>query len=86
MSIKYVDNPRRHYSRLAIIVSKRVLRHAVDRNRARRRLFELARTRLLPRLSRPMDIVIVVTDGGIIDEAPERLVADFDKLCGKIPL
>ncbi len=87
MSIKFVHNSRRHYSRVGIIVSKKVLHDAVPRNRVRRRLYELVRTILLPRLeelSEPIDIVITVYDGGVKDEAPERLEKEFRKLIDKI--
>lgn len=87
MSIKFVHNPRRRYSRVGIIVSKKVLHDAVPRNRVRRRLYELVRTELLPSLEgldEPLDIVITVYDGGIKDEAPERLEREFRKLVEKI--
>lgn len=87
MSIKFVHNSRRHYSRVGIIVNKKVLHDAVPRNRVRRRLYELVRTILLPRLeelSEPIDIVITVYDGGVKDEAPERLEKEFRKLIDKI--
>lgn len=84
MSIKFVDNPRRQYSRVGIIVSKKVLHDAVQRNRVRRRLYELVRTKLLPKLNsnnKPsIDVVVTVYDGGIINEAPGRLERDFESL------
>lgn len=87
MSIKFVHNPHRQYSRVGIIVSKKVLHDAVPRNRVRRRLYELVHTILLPHLAtlgEPLDIVITVHDGGIKDEAPERLQHDFEKLIKEI--
>jgi hypothetical protein len=45
------------------------------------------RTELLPSLEgvdEPLDIVITVYDGGIKDEAPERLEREFRKLVEKI--
>lgn len=87
MSIKFIHNPRRRYSRVGIIVSKKVLHDAVPRNRVRRRLYELVRTELLPSLEgldEPLDIVITVYDGGIKDETPERLEREFRKLVEKI--
>lgn len=87
MSIKFIHNPRRRYSRVGIIVSKKVLHDAVPRNRVRRRLYELVRTELLPSLEgldEPLDIVITVYDGSIKDEAPERLEREFRKLVEKI--
>lgn len=42
-AIKFTKNPRRKNSRIAVIISKKVFKHAVDRNRARRRVYEIAR-------------------------------------------
>jgi len=45
------------------------------------------RTELLPSLEgldEPLDIVITVYDGGIKDEAPERLKHDFEKIIEKV--
>jgi len=42
-AIKYLTNPRRRYSRLAVVVSKKVFKSAVERNRVRRLIYETAR-------------------------------------------
>lgn len=41
--LKYIAHPRRKNPRLAIVVSKKVHKSAVGRNRIRRRLYELVR-------------------------------------------
>ena len=45
-AVKYTFNPRRKNSRISVIISKKVFKHAVDRNRARRRVYEIARKSL----------------------------------------
>ena len=40
MALKYLNNPRRKSFRLAIVVSRKVHKSAVVRNRIRRRLYE----------------------------------------------
>ena len=66
LSIKFVDNKRRKNSRIAIIVGKKVIRHAVDRNRARRRLYEIMRQRL-PSFNRTIDVAIIVYQSRVLN-------------------
>ena len=42
-SVKYIANPRRKEYRLAVVVSRKVHKSAVVRNRIRRRLYEAVR-------------------------------------------
>lgn len=43
LTVKFIDNPRRKKPRFTVIVSKKVNKKAVVRNRIRRRLYELIR-------------------------------------------
>ncbi|MBP7837166.1 ribonuclease P protein component [Candidatus Saccharibacteria bacterium] len=47
MQLRYLENPRRKDSRFAVVVSKKVAKSAVTRNRIRRRVYEIIRTELL---------------------------------------
>ncbi len=58
-SLKYVANKRRDTYRLAVVVSKKVSKSAVVRNRIRRRLYEAVRLQA-PKFNAPYDIVITV--------------------------
>lgn len=60
MTIKYSHNPRRKHSRFSVIVSKKVLKSAVGRNRIRRRLYELLRHQL-DEIKDSHDIACIVT-------------------------
>ncbi len=59
MSVKYIKNPRREDYRLAVVVSKKVHKSAVVRNRIRRRLYEAVRL-LEDQITEPYDIVMTV--------------------------
>ena len=83
LSIKSVDNRRRHYSRVAIIVSKKVLRHATERNRARRRLYEIMRTRI-PEFNRTIDLAIIVYRADVLTMSHAELVRSVDKCLTKL--
>jgi len=69
----------RHYQRFGIVISKKVLKSAVGRNRIRRRLYEALRLEL-PNFSYPMDCLLVVHSRAVMTTPfPElrRLVSDL---------
>lgn len=72
MVVKYINNPRRKNSRFSIVVSKKVLKSAVGRNRIRRRLYEIIR-RQLPHMQHAVDIVVIVVSADVRDIAADEL-------------
>lgn len=58
-ALKYVRNDRRTEYRLAVVVSKKVHKSAVVRNRIRRRVYEAFRLEQ-SRITEPYDIVVTV--------------------------
>ena len=72
--IRYVLNPRRQSCRLAVVVSKKVDKRAVVRNRIRRRLYELFR-RHWSNLAVNLDIVIFVLTPDIAEMEAKELQA-----------
>lgn len=44
LAVRYIKNPHRSDSRVAVVVGKKVSKSAVKRNRIRRRVFEVIRT------------------------------------------
>lgn len=58
-ALKFVTNDRRKSYRLAVVVSKKVSKSAVVRNRIRRRLYEAFRQQE-PAIDRPYDMVLTV--------------------------
>ncbi len=57
--LRYVPNRRGSAYRAAVVVSRRVHKSAVVRNRIRRRMYELVR-QLAPFFTEPVDIVFIV--------------------------
>lgn len=80
LTVKYSSNPRRKKPRVAIVVSKKVLKSAVGRNRIRRRLYEQFRL-ALPHLTDPADIVCIVASAELgtmaADELSDLLIASL---------
>lgn len=59
ISLKYTPNDRRKTYRLAVVVSKKVNKSAVVRNRIRRRIYEAVRLHEA-KIIEPYDVVITV--------------------------
>lgn len=71
ITIKYIKNSKRSVYRLAVVVSKKVSKSAVLRNRIRRRIFEQVRLHQSS-ITSPFDIVITVFNEQIANmPAPE---------------
>lgn len=82
ISIRYCPNPRRKHSRIAVVVSKKVAKKAVDRNQIRRRLYEVTR-QILPNIKYPHDIVITVFDRQIMGTKHTELESTIIELLKK---
>jgi len=83
-SLHYVLNPRRHDYRLAVVVSKKVSKSAVQRNRIRRRVYEIVRESVL--INQPIDIIITVYDEGFATMNHSELQDVIGGLLQKIKL
>ena len=77
-AVKSTDNPRRDEYRAAVVVSRKVHKSAVVRNRIRRRLYELMRE-LAPKLKGAPDIVITVFHDSVAEEDQARLKSQLKK-------
>lgn len=64
MTIKYVLNPRRKNSRFAVVVSKKILKSAVGRNRIRRRIYEIVRLEK-DKLRDSQDIIFIIASAEV---------------------
>jgi ribonuclease P protein component len=71
LAIRYLRNPRRDEYRIAVIVSRKVHKSAVKRNRARRRIYEIIRTQA--HITEPYDLIISVFSEQIVDTSPAEL-------------
>ncbi len=65
MTIKAVANSHRKVSRVAVVISKKVLKSAVGRNRIRRRVYEYIRSQL-PFIDGAYDIAVIVSSSELL--------------------
>ena len=86
LRIKYIRNPRRQRVRWAVVVSRKVDKRAVVRNRIRRRLYEIIR-RQWPDFEQGLDAVVLVSDKEIAAasaaELEEVVKSMLYKICQK---
>lgn len=75
-AVKYLKNERRTDWRLAVVVSRKVCKSAVGRNRIRRRLFEAVRAQAI---SEPYDIVITVFHDTLLQIPSKELTSMVKK-------
>ncbi|MEK7603450.1 MAG: ribonuclease P protein component [Patescibacteria group bacterium] len=59
ISLKFCENPKRQTYRSAVVVSKKVHKSAVVRNRIRRRIYEIIRLNQA-KITKPYDLVFTV--------------------------
>ena len=84
-TLKFNTNPNRTKSRIAVVVSKKVIKSAVARNRIRRRIYEHVRYQI-PRLAQSFDIVIIVTSSEFLTMASSELSSQIDQLLDRSSL
>ncbi len=72
LSLKWVLNPRRRGYRLAVVVSRKVEKSAVKRNRLRRRLYATVR-QFQDDIVQPYDMVITVFSNDLLGMSPTDL-------------
>ena len=77
-SVKAVLNPRQTSYRLAVVISRKVHKSAVVRNRMRRRLYEIVRN-FEPDMDQPYDIVLSVFNESLLDEPHKSLARQVKK-------
>jgi len=77
-AVKSLPNERRKTYRMAVVVSRKVNKSAVVRNRIRRRLYELARS-LEDKINQPFDIVITVFHGNLAETPHQELRSQLKK-------
>lgn len=79
ITIKYVNNPHRAHSRFSVVVSKKVHKSAVGRNRIRRRLYEVIRQEI-PKIKSPQDVAVLVFSSEVMTMPYDELVATVQQL------
>lgn len=77
--VKYSSNPRLKNPRFAVVVSKKVHKSAVGRNRIRRRYYEAVR-RQIPHMRPGMDVVIIIVSGEALTAPFETIESTLEQL------
>lgn len=86
LSLRYMENPRRDTYRVAVVVSKKVDKSAVVRNRIRRRMYEALRLQLRD-ITQPYDLIVSVFSNqfGVHETAAvQQQVADILRRAGVV--
>ena len=79
---KYLWRDERRPYRSAIVVSKKVSKSAVKRNRIRRRMYELIR-QMNPELPNGLDLVVIVYSEEVATESYDNLLQTLTSLVEK---
>lgn len=85
VTIKYIVNPRRKNSRISVVISKKVHKSAVGRNRIRRRIYEIMRHEL-PKFNGVYDIAVIVISGEAIGVSHPELKNTIHTLLSQTPV
>ena len=78
MSLRYSKNSKRQDYRLAVVVSKKINKSAVARNRMRRRIYEAFRTQTID--VPPYDLVITVFQANLEELPTDELNKQISNL------
>jgi ribonuclease P protein component len=76
ISLRAAHNPRRTNSRFAVVVSKKVMKAAPNRNRIRRRVYEILRTQWA-HIKTNHDVIVTVYDNAVLTMPHEALEAEI---------
>ena len=82
LTIKWVKNTHRSKPRISVVVSKKVIKSAIGRNRIRRRVYEYIRIHL-DQLNDVYDIVVITTSPELKDIPYSELSSQMDALLQK---
>ena len=80
-SLHYKLNPRRRDYRLSVVVSKKVAKSAVQRNRIRRRVYEIVRQSVT--IEKPYDLIISVFDADFTSLEADKVQKNISNLFAK---
>ena len=78
-TLRIITNPHRKSSRFAIVVSKKVHKSAVGRNRIRRRTYEIVRQEQ-PFFNKTCDAALIVTNSEVLSISHDELVTMIREL------
>ncbi len=79
ITIKYSANPHRNKSRFSVVISKKVLKSAVGRNRIRRRIYEVIRQENY-HVAGIYDVAVIVVSSEVLSISSEELTTLIHEL------
>lgn len=82
VALRFVPNNRQSKFRCAVVVSKKIEKSAVKRNRIRRRITAIVRDQA-PTIKQPYDLVFTIYNGQIIKVPAEHLQKTIKDLIQK---
>ena len=85
ITLKYIANPRRKNCRFTVVVSKKVVKSAVRRNRIRRRIYEIIRHEL-PTLKDSHDVAVIVFSSEVYSLESQILTSTIKQLLSQANL
>lgn len=85
MTIKYIANPHRKHTRVGVVISKKVHKSAVGRNRIRRRVYEIIRHEM-PLFTGTYDLTVIILSSETITASHEELLATVKGLLAQTPV
>lgn len=85
LTVKYIKNPHRKNTRVGVVISKKVHKSAVGRNRIRRRVYEIIRHEL-PHFGGVYDLTVIIVSGESITASHEDLQAVIKGLLEQTPV
>lgn len=77
--LRFIKNSHRNNSRVAVVVSKKIFKSAVKRNRIRRRIYECIRQKL-NYFNSSYDIVFVIISGDILNTSYKEINNQIDQV------
>ncbi len=84
-TVKYIPNSHRKHPRFSVVISKKVIKSAVGRNRVRRRLYEYLRINI-PNLTGVYDVVVICTSAELRTLPYAQITEQLDQLFNKANL
>lgn len=79
LTLKHSSHPKRSEPRVAVVISKKVLKSAVGRNRVRRRIYEVIRQEL-SKVKDNTDIVVIVFSAEVMSLPSSELTQSIQQL------
>ncbi len=79
VAARFIDNPRRSKPRFAVVISKKVFKSAVKRNRIRRRVYEIVRANITEN-SPNIDIVLTIYSPEVLDAPGVELTRQITQI------